>query len=46
MVEEDRAVAVSSLLTHTLIEMKTNPEYRMLIGNLYDKLGLLIGIKK
>jgi len=45
MVEEDRAIAVSSLLTHTLIEARTNPEYKMLLSNLYDKLGVLIGMK-
>ena len=45
MTKEDQAIAVSSLTTHTLIEMKTNPEYKILLSNLYKKLGVLIDEK-
>jgi hypothetical protein len=34
----DQGIAVSSLITHTFIEMKTNPEYKLLLPNLYNRL--------
>jgi hypothetical protein len=38
----DEMVAVSSLLTHALLEVKIDKTYRGLVSNLYKKLGLLI----
>ena len=42
VVKEDKAIAISSLITHCLIEMKTNREYRMLIPDLHKKLGEIV----
>jgi len=35
-------IGISSLLTHSLIEMQKNKEYKLLVANLYEKLGSLI----
>ena len=35
-------IGISSLLTHALIEHKTDKSYRSLIGELYEKLGELL----
>jgi len=35
-------IGVSSLCTHALIELETNKEYKILVANLYEKLGQLI----
>ena len=35
-------IGISSLLTHSLIEMKRNPDYKKLVDNMYLKLGELI----
>jgi len=42
VVKEDQAIALSSLLTHCLIEIKTNKEYKMLLSDLYKRLGGLL----
>jgi len=38
----NEVIGISSLLTHSLIEMKKNPDYVKLTDNLYVKLGELI----
>jgi hypothetical protein len=35
-------VGISSLLTHALIEMKIDKNYKMLVASLYERLGILI----
>lgn len=40
----EQGIAVSSLLTHVLIEMKTNPEYKVLLPNLYLRLGHFVNV--
>lgn len=38
----NHAIGISSLITHVLIECKNNKEYKMLLPDLYTKLGKLI----
>ena len=40
----EQGVAVSSLLTHVLIECKTHPEYKILLPNLYLRLGDFVNV--
>ena len=35
----EQGIAISSLITHLLIEMKTNPEYKLLLPDAYKRLG-------
>lgn len=35
-------VGISSLLTHALIEMEIDKEYKILVASLYERLGSLI----
>jgi len=42
VIKEDNAIAISSLITHCLIEIKTNKEYKMLLPDLYKRLGSLL----
>lgn len=41
--ETEALIGLSSLMTHVVIECKTNREYRALLPDLYVKLGALIG---
>ena len=40
----EQGIAVSSLITHTLIEMRKNPEYKILLPNLYTRLGDFVNV--
>lgn len=42
IVKEDAAMCISSLITHTLLEMRRDSSYKVLIPNLYKKLGELL----
>jgi len=36
------AIGISSLLTHSIIELKEDPDYKILTSNLFEKLGMLL----
>lgn len=40
----EQGIAVSSLITHTLIEMRKNPEFKILLPNLYSRLGDFVNV--
>lgn len=40
----EQGIAVSSLITHTLIECRKNPEYKLLLPNLYSRLGDFVNV--